>query len=190
MSDFELAVAKTIANEGCDKYTEILGDKGGATKYGISLRFLLYVFDNKKYDLKIAGDASLFSKRPDRYTVEMITLDQAKFIYKKYFWDANRYGEIEDQEIADKVFDMAVLMGAPQANKIFQKQLDDGSELEFDGIIGCKTLYMINDHHCKQRQTEILGWIIDDYIKHFIFICNKDKSQSKFLLGWLNRVMS
>ena len=41
MADFELAVTKTIANEGGDKYTETPGDKGSATKYGISLRFIL-----------------------------------------------------------------------------------------------------------------------------------------------------
>lgn len=194
MADFELAVAKTIKNEGGDKYTETEGDRGGATKYGISLRFLGSLFKSGViHDIGLTGISPAFL--PTKETIKNLTLCQAKFIYERFFWDANRYGEINDQAIAEKVFDMAVLMGAPTANKIFQQNVNflstlfsDVDGIKVDGIIGDKTLKLFNEistsyytkNHC----------LTDLLTRNFISICNKDKSQSKFLLGWLNRVMS
>ena len=36
MASFDIAITKTLANEGGAAYTETPGDTGGATKYGIS----------------------------------------------------------------------------------------------------------------------------------------------------------
>lgn len=189
MADFEIAVAKTIANEGGDKYTETPGDNGGGTKYGISSKFMFKLWMGDEEDLKGTPLYDLYLNCKTKDVIKSLTLEQAKFIYKKYFWDANRYGEIEDQYIAEKVFDMAVLMGAPQANKIVQywgnTRLFD--VLNVDGIIGDKTLYAINN---KVLCNHLLKDMIIGYSRYFLDICNKDKSQSKFLLGWLNRVMS
>ena len=178
MADFELAVAKTIKNEGSAKYTETVDDKGGATKYGISLKFL--------------KDATILGHKPHsnatKDTIKNLTLEEALFIYKNCFWDANRYGEIENQVIAEKVFDMAVLMGAPWANKCLQNVFIECGFVNFkaDGIIGLHSLDMIH--------TMWEGYMIyvfkHNLTNHYRSICNKKKTQSKFLLGWLNRVMS
>lgn len=186
MADFELAISKTLDNEGGDKYTETLGDRGGATKYGISLKFMTEcIYDLPDELKKVKGTVieRLFIRRPTKDTIRYLTECEAKFIYKMYFWDRNRYGEIEDQDVADKVFDMAVLMGAPRANIIAQSVFHVGN-LSRDGIMGPKTISYINT--CE----DYLDCLIRDFIKHFISICNKDRSQDRFLLGWLNRVMS
>src|ERR1700759_4287076 len=175
MADFEIAVNKTIANEGGDKYTEKADDKGGATKYGISLNFII----NCHKPIPISGTI-------DKDKIKNLTIEQAKQIYKTCFWYDNRYGEIEDQDIANKVFDMAVLIGAPQANKILQYSAYM-SKSDIDGIIGDKTLSSLFRH---PEDKLILYYSIKvDFTKYFLSICNKDKSQEKFLLGWLNRVM-
>ena len=167
MADFELAVAKTLINEGGDKYTETPGDRGGATKYGISLRFLK----------TIIKDSSLKD-------IKNLTIGDATSIYRKYFWDDNRYGEIENQAVAEKVFDMSVLIGASKANKILQQSIGIGTGIyNADGIIGDLTLDILNKFNG-------MPLLIFPYMHYFINICNKDKTQSKFLLGWLNRVMS
>lgn len=36
MANFNDAIVKTLAKEGGAKFTDIAGDRGGATKYGIS----------------------------------------------------------------------------------------------------------------------------------------------------------
>lgn len=189
MADFEIAVNKTISNEGGDKYTETPGDNGGATKYGISLRFLLNLYGK---NITISAEEfynKLGSSIFDKDFVKNITLEKAKFIYKICFWDANRYGEINDQAIAEKVFDMAVLIGAAKANKILQNALNleiKNVQLKIDGIIGNNTLISLNNNedNCKLEL-----WLLHMYTNYFLSICNRDKSQTKFLLGWLNRVL-
>lgn len=190
MADFEIAVTKTIANEG-DKYTETPGDSGGATKYGISLRFILAEFNKnpKIYPGNSPGSTIILSTPTDE-TIKNLTLDVAKLIYKKYFWDANRYGEIEDQEIANKVFDMAVLIGSYNSNYKLQLALFNLSQnFKKDGIIGDITLEHVNkivqnNIYCFINKLKIF------YTKYFLSLVKKDKSQEKFLLGWLNRVLS
>lgn len=189
MADFEIAIKKTLLNEGGDKYTETLNDNGGATKFGISLKFMVGVYESTDELKKAKGTVidRLFIRCPTKDTIRYLTECEAKFIYKLYFWDRNRYGEIENQDIAEKVFDMAVLMGAPHANKCLQRLLlINGLDINIDGIIGNITILKINMHdtHISMYEFKQL------YTQRFISICNKDKNQSKFLLGWLNRVMS
>jgi len=196
MADFKIAVAKTIKNEGGDKYTETEGDRGDATKYGISEKTMYVIVHDRYHHLECSTYlkdllSPILKIESAKDKVKRLTMDQAKEIYKIFFWDANRYGEINDQSIAEKVFDMAVLMGAPQANKCLQKFFNwdhiGNGILGVDGIIGDITLECLNDDRC-------LNFVLNEFklncTKYFISICNKDKSQSKFLLGWLNRIMS
>ena len=187
MADFEIAVAKTLANEGGDKYTETLGDRGGATKYGISIKFMVGVYESPDELKKAKGTVieRLFIRYPTKDTIRYLTECEAKFIYKMYFWDRNRYGEINEQDIADKFFDLSVLFGSPVVNKIIQYICD----LKQDGIIGPKTILAINSG---------VSWFSHRMFKCFLLemmcealkICNKNKSQDGSLKGWQNRVMS
>ena len=188
MADFELAVAKTIANEGGDKYTETLNDNGGATKYGISLRFMVGVYESPDELKKSKGTVieRLFIRCPTKDTIRYLTECEAKFIYKMYFWDRNRYGEISDQYIADKIFDLSVLMGAPKVNKIFQSCFN----LVSDGVIGQKTISELNMLPKFVKYDDIFNVIENRFTKYLLSICNKDRTQDDKLKGWLNRVMS
>jgi len=188
MADFELAVSKTISNEGGDKYTETPLDRGGATKYGISSKFIInqsVIGLNAIILSRIIGTDKI--KCDVKEIIKVLTLEQAKKIYKHFFWDANRYGEIEDQEIAEKVFDMAVLIGPFNANKMLQRCfiIVGYFNLKDDGICRLHTIDMINTNY----ESNIIYVYKNLLCEYFINICNKDKSQSKFLLGWLNRVM-
>ncbi len=177
MADFEIAVDKTISNEGGDEYTETKEDKGGATKYGISLRFYK----------TIEGNESATNK-----DIMSLSMEDAKSIYKKYFWDPSKYGKIKSQTIAYKVFDMSVLIGAKKANKMLQESLNNivkGSNLVVDGIIGEKTLNLINEK-CNGYELSLLDFLINLFVEYFKSICEKDKSQLKFLSGWIARAKS
>jgi lysozyme family protein len=198
MADFELAVAKTIKNEGGDKYTDRKNDRGGPTKYGISEKTMYVIVNHRHPEL----ECSIYLKdllspilniEPAKNKVERLTLNQAKEIYKIFFWNANRYGEINDQAIAEKVFDMAVLMGAPRANKILQKNLPNAI---CDGILGDKTIRMVNMVRSDNPYTNdhiysnFFRLLRSDYMEYYLVLCNKDKTQDENLKGWLNRAMS
>lgn len=103
---------------------------------------------------------------------------------------------------------MAVLMGAPRANKIAQSWVNDiTAPLKIDGIIGNMSLGYINetmyiyDNYCTDcNEVSFLDHHIKidsmfdslklKYAKYYLAICNKDLTQDENLKGWLNRVLS
>lgn len=156
VASFNDAVRKTIVKEGGSRYTEIAGDSGGATKYGIS------------------------QKAYPELDIKNLTEDRAKEIYRRDYWNRVRGDEIESQAIAESIFDAAVNMGVRTASKICQAAI--GIE-PADGVIGAKSLELIN----KQEEKSFIALFTLAKISRYAAICNKDRSQSKFLLGWINR---
>ena len=194
MAEFKIAVAKTIHNEGGDKYTDIPDDKGGPTKYGISLKFYRTIC--------ALGSDKVLHPNATADDIKNLTLDVAEWIYLNCFWNPNRYGQINDQDVANKVFDMSVLIGPHHANIMLQQSCnadldpdDDDGHTICDGIIGPNSIRDINTiYDVKSKYGIPKRWYVYEYnlilVKYFKDICNKDRSQSKFLLGWLNRVLS
>ena len=72
MSNFESAVEKVLKHEG--GYVDHANDPGGATNYGISLRF---VKQSTGIDLDVDGDGDI-----DADDIKAMTPEQAKEIYK------------------------------------------------------------------------------------------------------------
>jgi len=116
MANFKKAVDKVIAEEGGAKYTETKGDKGGATKYGISQK----AFPN--------------------LNIKELTLEQAEAIYKTEYWDKLQGDKIISQRVAECVFDCAVNMGVPRAAKFAQEV----AKCKIDGIVGTQSVAYIN----------------------------------------------
>ena len=126
MADFYKAIKHIIANEG--GFSDHPADPGGTTKYGISLRFL------KSEGIDINKDYSINQK-----DIQDLTLNDAQRLYQTYFWNPNKYEFIADQGAATKVFDLAVNMGAKNANKILQRAVNSTelkSKLTVDGVVG------------------------------------------------------
>jgi lysozyme family protein len=98
--DFDTAFARLIGNEG--GYTWNPADPGGETNWGISKR-----------------------SYPD-VDIKALTIDQAKAIYKRDFWDV--LGDIDDN-LKFQVFDFAVNSGVQTAIRKLQRAIgvaDDG----------------------------------------------------------------
>lgn len=108
-SAFERAFLRTVGHEG--GYVNHPGDPGGETKYGISKR------SHPNED--IAG----------------MTLERAKLIYLRDYWQATRCGEMPEP-IATEVFDAAVNSGTAQAVRWAQRAAGCAD----DGLIGPVTL--------------------------------------------------
>lgn len=158
MADYEPAVMKTLAREGGARYTEVPGDTGGATKYGISKRAYP--------QLDIAN----------------ITEQQAKDIYRADYWNAVRGDEIGAQAVAENMFDTAVNMGVSRAVKLAQLAL---GLKPVDGQLTAATFAALN----AAEADRFLADFTLAKVARYVSLCNTNRSQSKFLLGWLNRVM-
>lgn len=168
MADFELAIVKTLAREGGSKYTETPGDTGGATKFGISQRAY------------------------PQLNIKTLTETEAKAIYKRDYWDKIQGDLINNQHIAESIFDFAVNAGVSTSIKIAQKSVNRFllETLGVDGSMGKRTLAALN--HCHEFTTSrelFLSVFALEKIQRYADICNKNREQSKFLLGWVNRTL-
>lgn len=176
--NFDSSMLFVLRNEG--GYANVKHDKGGATNYGISTRFLKLV--NKDID----GDGHVTSK-----DVKSLTKDRAINLYREHFWDHYKLEMIRDVHVSYKAFDMFVNMRGSSAAKILQRACNSsGSDLSVDGILGRKSFYQINKHSrftiCK---AEFLSEIRSEQAKFYRAIVKSDKTQRKFLNGWINRAM-
>jgi lysozyme family protein len=101
--------------------------------------------------------------------------------YKTNFWDRVRGDDLTDQAIAETIFNFAVNTGVGVAAKLAQVIVGVAP----DGAIGAKTVERLNI--CTAEK------FVPTYalakIQRYAAICNKDRSQSKFLLGWINRTL-
>lgn len=176
---FELAIPIIFEHEGL--FVNDPSDPGGATNYGISLRYLKK-FENSPKDIlalfDIDGNGIL-----DEKDIKQMTKTQAEAIYKRMWWDKFQYGRILNQSIANKVFDLAVNMGSTQAHICAQRAVRSacGLQLIEDGILGSKTIGSINQ--CDQ--IALLAAIKSEGAGVYRFL-----NKSKYIKGWLNRAYS
>lgn len=188
MSNFDLAIDKVLEHEG--GFVDNKHDPGGATNYGISLRWLQSLVDDPESDVDQDGDV-------DADDIKALTPAKAKAFYRRHWWDKYAYKNIKNPGVAIKVFDMSVNMGGKQAHKLVQRSLRAvGIEIEDDGVLGPVSFKSINaalpQHlipaiRCTQAgfyyalvmRNEALrkaGHDVEDF--------------SVFLKGWLNRAYS
>lgn len=181
MAEFELALPTILKHEG--KVADHPNDSGGATSYGISLRFLCQTNDLDD-DTWQDGDINR-DGRINLDDVLGITPDDAAKFYRLYFWESSNYSRIQDQSIATKCLDLAVNMGNRWANRVTQRAVRAtiGLKLKEDGIIGNKTIHAINmcppDKLMIAMRAEAAG--------HYRLLLAKQPKFEVFINGWLNR---
>lgn len=171
MADFETAVNKTIFIEG--GYSDDPDDSGGKTKYGITEE----------------------TARDFGYTGEMkdLTIDEAKLIYKKKYWDSIRLDEIKNQKMAEIMFDFGVncwiiypIISLQRALNILNRNATSWEDLLVDGVIGRKTLGIANSISEKDTK-EVCITIIGLWFEHYILILEKNTKKEKYARGWMFR---
>ncbi len=148
MSDFVRAIPVILAHETLPgstdgSYTDTPGDKGGPTKWGLSLyRFWLGKDPDDFPQLSVPLS---FQPPETADQVRALTREQAEETYRKCWWERFGYGRVSDQLCATKVFDMAVNMRRPVAHRIAQQAANDlGAALVTDGVFGARTAAAIN----------------------------------------------
>lgn len=169
MARFEDAIDHVLKNEG--GYSDNDKDPGGITNFGVSLRFYK----------TIKADAT-------PQDIKELTVDMAKAIYRKEFWDRSKYNLIASQKVATKVFDLAVNMGQQNANICLQRAVlaASGRKLVIDGIVGTHTLFAVN-HSDFEALYAALKSEAAGYYRALILA---NKNLDVFEQGWLNRAYS
>ncbi|GAB4059360.1 glycoside hydrolase family 108 protein [Uliginosibacterium sediminicola] len=167
MADFNPAFDIMIRNEGGYQLTNVAGDRGGQTYAGIAR------------NMHPEWPGWRIIDRGDMGNLELSQL--VRDFYKANYWDRVSGDGISRQAIAESIFDFAVNAGPAVAAKL--AQLVVGAVP--DGRIGPKTLDALN---ALEEGVFVLKYAIAK-VARYAEICNKDRSQSKFLLGWINRTM-
>lgn len=164
---FEKAFEKTMLNEGIKSNDPL--DLGGATKFGISKRFLETVTGGPVTTAYVMG----------------LSFSDAKEIYRVHFWYAPKIHRIHDDEMREAVFDQAVNRGPANAVIQFQTAINrvTGSDLDLDGAIGALTL----EAFLKAESFEVRLAFIQECHRAYARIAKNNPTQLRFLLGWLDR---
>ena len=163
MADFLPAFERMIQNEGGYVLHNVPGDRGGMTYAGIARNMNP---DWGGWRMIDNGD--------------QVPAHVVREFYQARFWDRMRGHEITSQVIAQTIFDFYVNAGGA-AMKL--AQLVVGATP--DGVFGPRTLQAINA--CDPDKF-VMAYALAK-IARYRDIVTRDRTQAKFLLGWINRTL-
>lgn len=163
MADFLPAFEAMIKNEGGYVLHTVEGDRGGMTYAGIARNM------NPKWPGWVLIDNG------DQVPAQMV-----RDFYRASYWNPMQGDRINSQVIAQTIFDFSVNAGAV-ARKL--AQLIVGATP--DGAIGDKTVTLLNAY---DEQKFVMAYALAK-IARYRDIVTRDRTQQKFLLGWINRTL-
>lgn len=173
MGCFSKAIIHVLKNEG--GFANHSSDPGGATNFGISLRWL-----------KSQGLYGDFDDDGDVDIDDILKLDResASRVYRDKWWNPNMYDRIVNCDVATKVFDTAINAGASRAHKILQRSLVNlGAHLDIDGVLGPVTLTATNNVF----SDSLLAEYRDEQKRFYLGLIKNTPSFAVFRNGWLAR---
>jgi lysozyme family protein len=175
--------ARLIRIEG--GYVNDKFDRGGATKYGISLRFMaiegLLDLDKDGYaDFDINRDGRL-----DALDIALLNPRNAEAIYLRVFFIETGFWSLP-RPFDAALFDFGVNAGASSAVKILQRALNQFGPpvLKVDGQLGPQTRRLLD---LRQKEGAVLAKVRAAAAGHYRSIITNDPSQKRFEKGWLKR---
>jgi len=166
---FGRAFLATVEWEG--GYVNDPDDAGGETRYGISKR-----------------------QYPDE-DIQGLTLERARELYKRDYWDALGLDKLNSQPCAEKVFDMAVNMGMGVATRCLQRAcnylISRSKEVKVDGKLGKRTRSAANWITRNSTGGRRLLLALRGYhFGHYGWLVEgPDTRYEKFAAGWLERAL-
>ena len=161
-------------------YVDHADDKGGATKHGISLRYMAGL------GLDLDGDGDV-----DRDDVKLVTPDVARIFYRRDFYSRPRLDALP-VELQAQMFDFAVNSGPGRAIITLQEVLNEFREdapLQLDGAIGPKTRTAAA-HAQLAFGLALTNAIAEARESYMRSIVDRDPTQAVFLNGWVKRARS
>lgn len=166
MADFNLAIPRILKNEG--GYTNNPNDSGGETNWGITV--------------------AVARENGYKGNMRTMTVEQAKAIYKKKYWDTLELDLIKQQIIADIIFDISVNAGQGRAAHFLQRTVNlmTKQNIVEDGDVGNTTITRANTLTGQniEKSVRIISALATS---HYIDCCEKAEKNEDFILGWLRR---
>ena len=164
MADFRPAFERMIRDEGGFVLHTIPGDRGGQTYAGIA--------------------RNMHPKWPGWAVIDSGGTPAAQLVhdfYRALFWDDIKGDQITDQTVASDIFNFYVNTGRPA--KVLAQVVVGATP---DGAFGPRTVAAINAF---DPDKFILAYALAK-ITRYRDIVQRDRTQIKFLLGWLNRTLN
>ncbi|VWX62548.1 glycoside hydrolase family 108 protein [Sphingorhabdus sp. 109] len=165
-------------------------DRGGETKFGISLRYLVSAgkddFDQDglaDFDLDMDGDI-------DGADIRLLTVGDAVFLYHRDFWLAYDCDCLR-KPLGEALFDQAINGGGYAAKTMLQLALNEinppNDDIVVDGKIGPLTRAVLEATIARAGIEAMLEAYREQVRARYRAIVRNNPSQQRFLKGWLNR---
>ena len=164
MAEFLPAFERMIVNEGGYVLHTVAGDRGGMTYAGIARNF-----HPSWQGWKVIDQG------------ETPPADLVRQFYRSNFWAPLRLDEVAHQEVAGNLFDFGVNAGLGTAAKLAQLVVG----VTPDGKVGAKTLSALN---AIDPDLFVARYALAK-IARYRDIVVKNRTQQRFLVGWLNRAL-
>lgn len=174
MADFTKAFKLTMKAEG--GYVNDPDDPGGETYKGIART------GNSKWPGWINIDMNKTKRNfPKNLEDDPDLQNKVRELYKINYWDKILGDDIQDQDIAESIFDFAVNAGPRTSSKLAQIAV----QAEPDGVIGPVTLGKLN---AEDTRTFLAVFAIAK-IGRYVKICENRKESRKYFFGWVKRTL-
>lgn len=177
MVDFKLAYERTARFEG--GYVNDPEDPGGETNYGITVN-----------EARAAGYQG---------PMKDIPLDLVKVIYRHNYWDAMGLDALEDQAVANEMYDTAVNCGVGVAARIAQRSMNLLNKMGalyrdvvVDGEFGPQSAAAMNACcHISPAMVKVLIALLNSLqVARYAEIAERNPRLERFVMGWIaNRGM-
>jgi len=164
VSDFQPAYEAMIRAEGGYVLHNVHGDRGGLTYAGIARNM------NPKWPGWALIDAG-----------QDVPAQMVRDFYKANYWDNIGGDQLQHQVTAQTIFDFHVNAGRPAR---VLAQLVVG--VTPDGAFGARTLAALDAY---DPDKFVLAYALAK-IARYRDIVTRDRTQQKFLLGWINRTLA
>lgn len=174
MANFIQAFQKTITNEG--GYVNDPDDPGGETYKGIARKM------HSKWEGWTTVD--LLKRQagfPGNIEQDAEIREQVGMFYLVNFWNKIKGDEINNQEIAESIFDFAVNAGASTSAALAQLVV----KTKTDGVIGPQTIDAINAFN----SAHFLAAFTVAKIARYVTIVKKRPTSRKYFYGWILRAL-
>lgn len=179
--NIEQYLNELIKREG--GYVNNPSDKGGETKYGITIA-----------TARAAGYTGAMKDLP---------IDVAKAIYRKTYWTSPRFDQVNaiNAAVAEELLDTGVNCGVAFAKPLLQRALNllnnqglnGWTDLAVDGIYGTATLNALKTYLVKRgKEGESILLRVLNILQgqRYIEITERSPNQEQFFYGWIsNRVI-
>ncbi len=158
-------------------------DRGGLTKYGISLEFA------KSVRADIDGDGVVTRK-----DIQALTIDDARELFDKNFWRALKCDDFE-APVAFALFNAGTNTGVRRSRVLLQRGINRvnlcvlgiSAPIADDGRVGPCTIAAYNALMAKGLARVLALALVVELMNFYRAIVKNNPSQRVFLNGWLNR---